>query len=130
MLAVAAAVLVTGCGAGKSSAKPLGGSNNTSVCAYTKRFGAGRVYAEISVSPVSLKSTACRAFNASFGGRSFGGRAPILPAGTGRPHCDFNKIGSSYRIELGVFASPHTGTGRTFCRAFHPGHGFKRVSLG
>jgi hypothetical protein len=127
----AAALLVAGCGGGgKGGGKPLGGSNNTSVCAYTKRFGRGRVYAEISVSPVSLESTACRAFNASFGGRSFGGRAPILPRGTGRPHCDFNKIGSSYRIELGVFASPHTGTGRAFCRSFHPGHGFKRVSLG
>jgi hypothetical protein len=126
-----AALVVAGCGGGgKGGERPLGGSNNTSVCAYTKRFGRGRVYAEISVSPVSLKSTACRAFNASFGGRSFGGGAPILPPGTGRPHCDFNKIGSSYRIELGVFASPHTGTGRAFCRSFHPGHGFRRVSLG
>src|SRR5690242_19092784 len=90
----AAALLVAGCGGGgKGGGRPLGGSNNTSVCAYTKRFGRGRVYAEISVSPVSLKSTACRAFNASFAGRSFGGGAPILPAGTGRPHCDFNKIG-------------------------------------
>ena len=131
-LAVATVGLfVAGCGGGgNSSTKPLGGSNNTSVCAYTKRFGRGRVYAEISVSPVSLKARACRAFNAGFGGRSFGGGAPILPAGTGRPHCDFNKIGPGYRIELGVFASPHTGTGRAFCRSFHPGRGFKRVSLG
>lgn len=127
----AAALLVAGCGGGggKSGAKPLGGSNNTSVCAFTKRFGNGRVYAEVAVSPVSLKPTACAEFNRSFGGRSFGGRAPILPRGTGRPHCDFNKTGSSYRIELGVFASPHTGTGRAFCRSFHPGHGFRRVSL-
>jgi hypothetical protein len=124
----AAALLVAGCGGGgKDSAKVLGGSNNTSVCAYTKRFGKGSVYAELSVSPESLKPAACRAFNRSFGGRSFGGSAPSLPAGTGRPHCDYNKIGSSYRIELGVFASPHTGTGRAFCRSFHPGHGFKRV---
>ena len=126
----AAALLVAGCGGGdggKSGAKPVGGSNNTSVCAYTKRFGKGRVYVEIAVSPVSLKSTACSAFNRSFGGRSFGGRAPSLPAGTGRPHCDYNKTGPSYTIELGVFASPHTGTGRAFCRSFHPGHGFKRV---
>jgi hypothetical protein len=131
-LAVCAAVLlVAGCGGGrgKSGAKALGGSNNTSVCAYTKRFGRGRVYVEIAVSPLSLEPTACRAFNASFRGRSFGGRAPILPRGTGRPHCDYNKIGSSYRIELGVFASPHTGTGRAFCRSFHPGHGFRRVQL-
>jgi hypothetical protein len=132
----AAALLVAGCGGGsggggggQSDGKPLGGSNNTSVCAYTKRYGKGRVYAEVSVSPVSLKSAACSAFNRSFGGRSFGGPAPILPRGTGRPHCDFNKIGSSYRIELGVFASPHTGTGRAFCRSFHPGRGFRRVSL-
>ena len=124
-----AALLIAGCGGGKGGAKPLGGSNNTSVCAYTKPFGRGRVYVEIAVSPVSLKQTACSAFNRSFGGRGFGGNAPSLPAGTGRPHCDFNKIGSSYRIELGVFATPHTGTGRAFCRAFHPGHGFRRVPL-
>jgi hypothetical protein len=126
----AAALLIAGCGGGKGGAKPLGGSNNTSVCAYTKRFGRGRVYVEISVSPVSLKPTACSAFNRSFGGRSSGGSAPILPRPTGRPHCDYNKIGPSYRIELGVFAAPHTGTGRAFCRSFHPGHGFKRVRLG
>jgi hypothetical protein len=125
--ACAAALLVAGCGGG--TAKPLGGSNNTSVCAFTKPFGNGHIYAELAVSPVSLKPTACSAFNRIFGGRSFGGSAPILPRGTGRPHCDFNKIGSSYRIELGVFASPHTGAGRAFCRSFHPGHGFKRVPL-
>ena len=131
----AAGLLVAGCGGGGGNGgggggtKPLGGSNNTSVCAYTKRYGRGRVYVEVAVSPVSLKPTACRAFNAGFGGRSFGGRAPVLPRGTGRPHCDFNKIGSSYRIELGVFASPHTGTGRAFCRSFHPGHGFRRVPV-
>jgi hypothetical protein len=104
----AAALLVAGCGGGggKGGAKVVGGSNNTSVCAYTRRFGRGRVYVEIAVSPVSLKSTACSAFNRSFGGRSFGGRAPILPAGTGRPHCGYSKRGSSYRIELGVFSSP------------------------
>jgi hypothetical protein len=126
----AAALLVAGCGGGgNGGGKPVGASNNTSVCAYTKRVGRGRVYVEVAVSPVSLKPTACTAFNASFGGRSFGWRAPILPPGTGRPHCDFNKIGSSYKIELGVFATPHTGTGRAFCRSFHPGHGFRRVSL-
>jgi hypothetical protein len=130
LAACAAALLVAGCGGGgKGGAKVLGGSNNTSVCQYTKRFGRGRVYVEIAVSPVSLKPTACSAFNRSFRGRGFGGSAPSLPAGMGRPHCDFNKIGSSYRIELGVFASPHTGTGRAFCRSFRPGHGFRRVRL-
>ena len=126
-LAVCAAVLlVAGCGGNGSAKKVLGGSNNTSVCQYTKRFGKGRVYVEIAVSPGSLESSACSAFNSSFGGQSLDGS---LPAGTGRPHCDFNKVGSSYRIEVGVFASPHTGTGRAFCRSFHPGHGFRRVSL-
>jgi hypothetical protein len=127
-----AVLLVAGCGGGGAGGgtKPLGGSNNTSVCGYTKRFGRGRVYAELSVSPVSLKPTACSAFNRSFGGRSFGGSGATLPRPMGRPHCDFNKIGPSYRIELGVFAAPHTGTGSAFCRSFHPGHGFKRVSLG
>jgi hypothetical protein len=127
----AAALLVAGCGdGGKGGVPALGGSNNTSVCAYTKRFGRGRVYLEIAVSPVSLEPKACRTFNRSFGGRRFGGSPPILPAGTGRPHCDYDKTGSSYRIELGVFASPHTGTGRAFCRSFHPGNGFRRVPLG
>jgi hypothetical protein len=125
-----AALLVAGCGGGgKSGAKALGGSNNTSVCAYTKRFGKGRVYVEIAVSPVSLEPTACSEFNRSFGGRSFGGPAPVFPAGTGRPHCGYSKRGSSYRIEVGVFSSPHTGTGRAFCRSFHPGHGFRRDFL-
>src|SRR3954467_3136201 len=56
----AAGLLVAGCGGGgESGAKSLGGSNNTSVCAYTKHFGNGRVYAEISVSPASLEPTAC-----------------------------------------------------------------------
>ena len=131
---VALPFVIAGCGGGGrdtsgAKQKPLGGSNNTSVCAYTKRFGRGRVYVEIAVSPLSLKPTACSAFNRSFRGRSLDGGAPILPKGTGPPHCDYNKIGSSYRIELGVFASPHTGTGRAFCRSFHPGHGFKRVAL-
>jgi hypothetical protein len=132
---LALALAAAGCGGGggggnNSGTKPLGGSNNTSVCAFTKRVGTGRVYAELSVSPVSLKPAACSAFNRSFRGRSLGGSAPALRPGTGRPHCDFNKNTSSYRIELGVFASPHTGTGRAFCRSFHPGHGFTRVSLG
>ena len=127
-LVLAAAGCGGGGGGGTGGTKPLGGSNNTSVCTYTKRFGKGRVYVEISVSPVSLKAAACSAFNRSFGGRTLS--APVLPAGTGRPHCDYNKIGPGYRIELGVFAIPHTGAGRAFCRSFHPGHGFKRVPLG
>src|SRR5262249_39687127 len=115
-LVVCAGVLVVaGCGGAKGSGKVLGGSNNTSVCQYTKRFGKGRVYAEIAVSPVSLEPAACSAFNRSFGGQSFGRNPPSLPAGTGRPHCGYNKIRSSYRIEVGVFASPHTGTGHAFC---------------
>lgn len=123
----AAALLVAGCGGGGSgSGKPIGGSNNTSVCTYTKPFGKGRVYVEIAVSPVSMESSVCSAFNARFGGRKM---PPKLPAGTGRPHCDYNKNGSSYTIKLGVFASPHTGTGRAFCRSFHPGTGFRRVAL-
>lgn len=128
----AGALLVAGCGGGggNGGSKPLGGSSNTSVCAYTRPFGKGHVYVEIAVSPRSLQQTACRAFNGRFGGRSFGGRAPVLPRGTGRPHCDYNKIRSSYRIEVGVFASPHTGTGRAFCRSFDPGPGFERVPLG
>jgi len=101
-------------------------SNNTSVCAYTKRVGRGRVYVEVAVTPVSLEPTACSAFDKRFGGRSFGGRPPILPRGTGRPHCGYTKSGSSYTIKLGVFASPQTGTGVAFCRSFHPGRGFKR----
>jgi len=127
----AAVLLVAGCGGGNGGAKVLGGSNNTSVCQYTKRFGRGRVYVVITVTPLSLLSTACSAFNSSFRGsvRPRDRSGAFLPAGTGRPHCDFNKIGSSYRIELGVFASPHTGTGRAFCRSFHPGHGFRRVPL-
>lgn len=132
LAACAAALLVAGCGGGdggNGGAKPLGASNNTSVCAYTKRVGSGRVYVEIAVSPGSLASTACSAFNARFGGRSFGGRPPVLPRGTGRPHCGYTKRGSSYRIELGVFAIPHTGTGHAFCHSFHPGHGFKRDFL-
>jgi hypothetical protein len=129
----AAALLVAGCGGGgsggKSAAKPLGGSNNTSVCTYTKPFGKGRVYVEVAVSPLSLKSSACSEFNRSFGGRSYGGGATLLPAGTGRPHCGYSKRGSSYRIEIGVFAIQHTGTGRAFCRSFHPDHGFRRDFL-
>ena len=130
--ALAAALLVAGCGgsgAGNGSTKALGGSNNTSVCQYAKAVGKGRVYVEIAVSPKSMEPSACSAFNAVFGGVSFGKNAPSLPPGTGRPQCDFNKVGSSFRIEVGVLAVRHTGTGRAFCRTFHPGNGFKRVTF-
>jgi hypothetical protein len=121
-----AALLVAGCGGGGSGGGTPGNpSNNTSVCAYTKRVGRGRVYVELSITPVSLEPTACRAFNVRFGGRRFGGSPPILPR-TGRPHCGYTKSGSSSTIRLGVFSTPHTGAGRAFCRSFHPGRGFKR----
>jgi hypothetical protein len=122
-----AALFVAGCGGGgdTGSTAPGNPSNNTSVCAYTKRVGKRRVYVEIAVTPKSLESTACSAFNRSFGGRSFGGRPPILPRGTGRPHCGYSKSGSSYTIKFGVFARSRT-TGLAFCRSFHPGHGFRR----
>jgi hypothetical protein len=123
---LALAFAVAGCGGGKSAATPGNASNNTSVCAYTKQVGRGRVYVEISVTPVSLEPTACTAFNRSFGGRRFGGSPPTLPRGTGRPHCGYSKSGSSYTIKFGVFARSHTGAGDAFCRSFHPGHGFKR----
>ena len=83
LVVCAGALLVAGCGGGNGSGKVLGGSNNTSVCQYTKRFGKGRVYVEIAVSPVSLEPTACSAFNRTFGGRSFGGSPTLLPSGTG-----------------------------------------------
>jgi hypothetical protein len=113
----------TGCGASKKAVVSGNPSNNTSVCAYTKRVGKGRVYVEIAVTPVSQEPTACSAFNRTFGGRKM---PPDLPRGTGRPHCGYTKRGSSYTIKLGVFASPHTGTGIAFCRSFDPGHGFRR----
>ena len=128
-LAVCAAVLlVAGCGGGgKGGAKVLGGSNNTSNCTYTKPFGRGRVYAVITVTPLSLLSTACSAFNSSFRGsvRPRDRSGAFLPAGTGRPHCGYSKRGSSYEIFLSVYALAHTGIGRAFC-SFHPGRAFIR----
>jgi hypothetical protein len=109
----AAALLVAGCGGGgKGGAKPVGASNNTSVCAYTKRVGKGRVYMEIAVSRVSLEPTACSAFNASFGVRR-------------RLHQE--RVVVQHRTRC--VHVPHTGTGRAFCRSFHPGHGFRRDFL-
>lgn len=122
-LAVCASVLlVAGCGGGnKGGAKALGGSNNTSNCTYTKPFGKGRVYVVITVSPLSLLSTACSAFNRSFRGsvRPRDRSGAFLPAGTGRPHCSYSRRGSSYEIFLSVYAVAHTGIGRAFCSS-HP----------
>lgn len=122
----AAALLVAGCGGGgKGGAAPGNPSNNTSVCAYTKRVGSrGRVYVQMAASPKSLESTACSAFNGGFGGRRI---PPVGRMGTGHVYCRWNKNGSSYTIKFGVFASSRT-TGLAFCRSFHPGHGFKRYS--
>jgi hypothetical protein len=117
------ALLVAGCGGGKADATPGNPSNNTSVCAYTKRVGSrNRVYVEIAVTPVSLELTACRAFNGGFGGRRL---PPVGRMGTGHVYCGYRKSGSSYTITLGVFASGRR-TGLSFCRSFHPGSGFRR----
>jgi len=120
----AAVLLVAGCGGGggKGGANVLGGSNNTSNCTYMKPFGKGRVYVVITVTPLSLLSTACSAFNSSFRGsvRPRDRSGAFLPAGTGRPHCGYSKRGSSYEIFLSVYALAHTGIGRAFC-SFHPG---------
>jgi hypothetical protein len=119
----AAALLVAGCGGGKGDATPGNPSNNTSVCAYTKRVGSGnRVWVQMAVTPVSLESTACSAFNGAFGGR----RLPAVGRmGTGHVYCGYRKSGSSSTITLGVFASGRR-TGLAFCRTFHPGKGFRR----
>lgn len=119
---LAAALLVAGCG-GSGGATPGNPSNNTSVCAYTKRVGSGgRVYVQMGVTPVSLEPSACSAFNGGFGGRSI----PVVGRmGTGHVYCRWDKNASSSTIKLGVFASSRT-TGLAFCRSFHPGNGFKR----
>lgn len=84
----AAALLVAGCGGGKDGAARGNPSNNTSVCAYTKRVGSrGRVYVQMAATPRSLEPTACSAFNASFGDEGFRwsagwGRATCTAAGT------------------------------------------------
>ncbi len=106
-----------------AAAPPGNPSDDTSVWAYTKerRLG-GRVYVQMAATPRSLEPTACGAFNGGFGGR----RIPVVGRmGTGHLYCRWNKIGSSYTIKLGVFASSRT-TGLAFCRSFHPGDGLKR----
>jgi hypothetical protein len=119
---VVVVMLVAGCGGSTRGTTPGNPSNNTSVCAYTKRVGLrGRVYVQIAVTPVSLQPATCSAFNEVFGGRSI----PVVGRmGTGHVYCRWNKIGSSYTIKSGLFASSRT-TGLAFCRSFHPGHGFK-----
>jgi hypothetical protein len=119
----AAALLVAGCGGGKSDATPGNPSNNTSVCAYTKRIGSGgRVYVQMAVTPVSLEPATCSAFNGRFGGRRI---PPVGRMGTGHVYCGYSKSGSSYTIKFGVFASSRA-TGLAFCRSFPPGQGFRR----
>ena len=119
----AAALLVAGCGGGKGDATPGNPSNDTSVCAYTKRVGSrNRVWVQIAVTPVSLEPMACSAFNDGFGGRRL---PPVGRMGTGRVYCGYRKSGSSSTITLGVFASGRR-TGLAFCRTFHPGKGFRR----
>ena len=118
----AAALLVAGCGGGKGAATSGNPSNNTSVCAYTKRGASeGRVYVEMAVTPKSLEPTACRAFNGGFSGRRI---PPVGRMGTGHVYCRYSKSGSSYTIKLGAFASSRK-TGLAFCRSFHPGRGFR-----
>jgi hypothetical protein len=119
----AAALLVAGCGGAKSDTTPGNPSNNTSVCAYTKRVGSGgRVYVQMAVTPVSLEPATCTAFNGRFGGRRI---AVVGRMGTGHVLCGYSKSGSSYTIKFGVFASSRA-TGLAFCRSFPPGKGFKR----
>jgi hypothetical protein len=122
----AVALLVAGCGGGNTGgnggATPGNPSNDTSVCAYTKRVDSGRVYVQLAATPKSMEPTACDAFNRSFGGRRI---PPVGTMGTGHVYCRYNKTGSSYTIKSGVFASSRT-TGLAFCRSFHPAHGFRR----
>jgi hypothetical protein len=120
----AAALLVAGCGGGgKSDATPGNPSNNTSVCAYTKRVGSGgRVYVQMAVTPVSLEPATCSAFDGRFGG---GRIPPVGRMGTGHVYCGYAKSGSLYTIKFGVFASSRR-IGLAFCRSFHPGNGFRR----
>jgi len=122
-----AALLVAGCGGGgaKGGAKPLGGSNNTSVCDYTKRVGSGgrRVWLEMSVSPINLEPDPCSVFNSRFHGRWI----PPEPGriGTGTEYCGYRKSGSSEEITFGFYASGRA-TGLAFCRSFHPPNGYRR----
>jgi hypothetical protein len=119
----AAAFVAAGCGGGRS-APGIGESNNTNVCAFSKRTGsAGTVYIEMAVSPKSLEPKACGAFNARFRGREIPMNGKL---GTGHAYCRYNDRTATSFLEIGAFASSEA-TGTAFCRTFHPGDGFKRV---
>jgi hypothetical protein len=134
IVALLFAAAAAGCGGGKGGGKggvtpgnpsvtPGNPSNNTSVCAYTKRVGSmSRVYVQMAVTPVSLEPATCSAFNGRFGGRRI---PPVGRMGTGHVYCGYSKSGSSYTIKFGVFASSRA-TGLAFCRSFPPGQGFRR----
>ncbi len=77
----------------------------------------------MAVSPKSLEPAACGAFHARFGGRKIPMNGKL---GTGHVYCRYNDRTAKYFIEIGAFASSDA-TGTAFCRAFHPGDGFKRV---
>jgi hypothetical protein len=90
---VFAAAPLSGCGGGKDATTPGNPSNNTSVCAYTKKLGLkGRVYVQMAATPRSIEPTVCSAFNRGFGGR----RIPVVGTmGTGYVYCRASKSTSS-----------------------------------
>jgi hypothetical protein len=117
------ALFVAGCGGGgKGDATPGNPSNNTSVCAYTKRVGSGgRVYVQMAVTPVSLEPTACSAFNGSFGGRR-----TRRSARWGRATCTAATGRRGRRTRSRSARSRPAARRLALCRSFHPGQGFKR----
>jgi hypothetical protein len=128
VMSFAATLLVAGCGGGggggssSTAGKVIGGSNNTSVCAYAKPVAPkGRVFVEMSVSPTSLEPAACSDLNDRLGGREIPMNGKL---GTGQVYCRWNRFESSSRTEIGVFASGRRAA-RAFCRSFDPGPGFK-----
>lgn len=121
-VAFAAVLLLAACGSGKPT-PAVGGSNNTSVCAYAKGVSGGHVYLEMSVSPTSMEPAECEALNGVLGGTKIEASGRL---GTGHVYCRWNNIHASSRFELGVFASS-PATAHSFCRTFRPGPGFKPV---
>jgi hypothetical protein len=120
----AAALLVAGCGGGKSDATPGNPSDNASVCAYTKRVASGgRVWLQMAVTPAALEPDPCDVFNSRFHGQWIPQEAGRI--GTGQVYCGYRKSGSSSTITFGFYAS-NRATGLAFCRSFHPANGFKR----